>query len=112
MTQFAIRHCRLFGVQRPSSGRRRRGENFLESAEHSGRYSLQILLCLGVDAIERFLDVLDRVRHAEEDNPHRSRRTRCRTMQRHLRLRGARRPAFLMAIRSQEKPLILLSPEP
>ena len=37
----------------------------LESAEDSGHYSLQILLCPGVDAIERFLDVLDRVRHAE-----------------------------------------------
>ena len=65
MTQFAIRHCRLFGVQRPSSGRRRRGENVLKSAEDSGRYSLQILLRPGVEAIERFFDVLDRVRHAE-----------------------------------------------
>ena len=27
--------------------------------------ALQMLLCPGVDAIERFLDVFDRVRHAE-----------------------------------------------
>jgi hypothetical protein len=37
----------------------------LKSAEDSGRYSLQIFLCPGIDTIECFFDVLDRVRHTE-----------------------------------------------
>jgi len=63
VTQSAIRPCRLLiGIPRAVMHPSLLLENAIPKAFG---IALQILLRPSVDAIERFLDVLDRVRHAE-----------------------------------------------